>query len=333
MASIDARTVPPDKPLEEIHVDIEERVKAAIDRLTFQAARRAGQEAPARAPRAFRRILVAVDGSPESARAVAWAKEMARMDDAPVEVLTVVAPPYVYDQAAGGVGWWAPVADAYRREQREAEDAVAAAVRELREAGVAAEGRAVTGSPVREIVAVAEAIRADLVVVGSHGRGAVGRLLLGSVADGVKNHSRASVLVARTSPPPRRVLVAVDGSEPSKAAAVIAARLAARLRVHATVAYVLDTLVRGQEPRDRSVLEQTVKELGLLEEKGPVSYLLDVGEPAQRIVELARSRECDLVVMGSRGLSGLRSLVAGSVSNRVAHHAEASVLLLKEGAP
>lgn len=311
----------PDAPDAELH--------DAIDRLTFDAARRAGAAGLAYPPRQVRRIVTAFDGSEASKHALAWTRELAALFGAKVSLITVQVPPYVSD-AMGAPAWWPPIAEDYAHEQAESRAQLDQAFAALRAEGIDGEAVLMAGSPVQEIVRLCRDRQADLVVLGSHSRKAVGRLFLGSVADGVKNHVDASVLITRTPPPVHRILIATDGSSASKRAASWAALIASRWHARATILHVLETPARARTIPEKKVLRETVEELGLVAEGARFSYALDVGAPAEAIVQAALSRECGLVVMGSRGLGAFTSVVAGSVSNRVSHESPVSVLLVKE---
>lgn len=105
----------------------------------------------------------------------------------------------------------------------------------------------------------------------------------------------------------RRVVVGIDGSSPSLVALAAADELRARLGSTLLVVFATD----GASPRPEGMWTERVDSW-------------DAGHPAEALVE--RSREADLVVVGSRGLHGLRAI--GSVSERVAHHARCSVLVV-----
>ena len=61
----------------------------------------------------------------------------------------------------------------------------------------------------------------------------------------------------------------------------------------------------------------------------PVEAVVVEGDPAQKIVEVARSRQVDAIVMGSRGLGDLQGLLLGSVSHKVAHTAPSSCVIIR----
>ena len=98
--------------------------------------------------------------------------------------------------------------------EREARRLLESQVREIEAPCVSAEPRLLHGPPVEAILDLCEELEPGLVVLGSRGRGPVGRLLSGSVAEGVVHHARFPVLVARGGAwPPERVVVGDDGSE------------------------------------------------------------------------------------------------------------------------
>jgi nucleotide-binding universal stress UspA family protein len=133
--------------------------------------------------RAVRRILVPTDFSPGSDDALAHARELARGLGAEVLVLHVSA-------AMGSL----PGSALARRERRAAERRLDAAVAALRATGVRADRRVRGGMPAEQILRAAATGGADLIVMGTHGRRGVARLLLGSVAEEVASRARCPVL-------------------------------------------------------------------------------------------------------------------------------------------
>ena len=140
----------------------------------------------------MKRILIATDGSPSAQEAVAFGLELAADQDAVATFVFVV--PAVDVVPTGGFGLTASmphkVTDAdYEPLERAREQA--------EEAGVAAHARLLRGEAVDEIVAFADVIDADLIVVGSRGHGTLASTLLGSVSRGVLHEARRPVLVVR----------------------------------------------------------------------------------------------------------------------------------------
>ena len=141
----------------------------------------------------FHTIVVAVDLSPASADALDVAGDMARLNHARLHVIHVVADPFHSMYAIETSGLDLP--ELLRQWTLAAEQQLA----DLVERHPIAAGQLTTavlaGSPAQEIVRYADDQQADLIVVGSHGRAMVGRLLLGSVADRVLHHAGRPVLV------------------------------------------------------------------------------------------------------------------------------------------
>lgn len=158
-------------------------------------------------------------------------------------------------------------------------------------------------------------IGAGLVALGSHGRRRATEILVGGVAGELLHKAPCSVLIARPAPAdawPRAVVVGFDGSAHSVRALAVARRLAERdgLGVRIVTAH-----------RGKRVDLERVHRLA------PASREVDA-HPVAALVEGTSS--ADLIVVGSRGLHGVRAL--GSVSERVAHRAPCSVLVVREGA-
>jgi nucleotide-binding universal stress UspA family protein len=192
----------------------------------------------------------------------------------------------------------------------------------------------------------AEADQADLIVVGCHGKGAIERLLVGSISERVARHARRSVLVARRDKV-ERVIVAVDGSESSEHALDALARLPLPRETRVTVVYVAPwyegqkAISRRSYREDEILAEKADTEPGgaerivanaeqRLRAAGRAAEVcIRGGLPAEQLIAAARELGADLIVVGSANRTGLDRLFLGSVSTSVLHHAPCSVLIAR----
>jgi nucleotide-binding universal stress UspA family protein len=137
-------------------------------------------------------LMVATDFSPHGKAVLRVARRLGQALGARIRVVHVATPGGGRALHGGGApGGGAAVADDVREEARLVEEAAAA----LRESGLEATGLLVEGPPVRTLLEEAGRLEADMIVVGSHGYGAVARALLGSVSAGVVRHATCPVLV------------------------------------------------------------------------------------------------------------------------------------------
>jgi nucleotide-binding universal stress UspA family protein len=139
-------------------------------------------------------ILIAVDGSPSAREAVDFGLELAADQHATATFVYVVQAVDVLP--AGGFGITVSVPHEPTAKDTAALDA---AREQAEEAGVNVHTRLLRGDPADEIVAYADTIDADLIVVGSRGHGALASALLGSVSRGILREARRPVLVVRGS--------------------------------------------------------------------------------------------------------------------------------------
>jgi len=142
------------------------------------------------------RIVIAVDQSPHSERAVRFVSRMRWPAGSRVVVVSVIgsslSPP------TAGVDTGAPVMlEAMAEQSVETQTRLAQVEARLRAVGIATENRLSTGDPRDTLLRLIDDERVDLIVVGSHGRTGLAKLLLGSVSSHVVTHARCSVLVVK----------------------------------------------------------------------------------------------------------------------------------------
>jgi nucleotide-binding universal stress UspA family protein len=294
------------------------------------------------------RILLAVDGSEPAALAARLVSSIGWPPDSLVVALAVVQPPL--DPGLGMPGL--PLAGDALQEMAgavrdEAERVVTAAVEGLEADGRTVELRVVEGRPASVITETARSMAADLVVVGSHGYGRIASAVLGSVSSEVAEFAPCSVLVARTGSISRLVL-ADDGSESSEAARRLVASMPGFAGMPVTVVSVAETLPDWYAwlPPESGPAIVELADVGEAEERRLRRFVGDqvrtlneagltttgevrAGDPAGAIVAGAEETAADLIVMGSRGLTPLESVVLGSVSRKVLLRAHCSVLIAR----
>lgn len=175
-----------------------------------------------------------------------------------------------------------------------------------------ATGRVLHGDAVNLILEEIDRSKAGLVVIGTHGFSRALGIALRSVATHMLHEAPCSVLIAREPRDlerwPRKVVVGVDGSDAAAAAAIAARQLAVRFGAEVRI------VAAGADHVDLPAARRVASDLEVL--------------PGKAVDELAVLSEfADLVVVGSRGLKGVRAL--GSVSERVAHEARCPALVVR----
>jgi universal stress protein A len=145
-------------------------------------------------PTVFQRIVVATDFSDSSEAAWALAQRMGAALHSDVVLVHVFVPPLVYGEPAVALGG----ADVYESAERWVEETLSRWAGSARAQGVSVRTVVRTGTAHEEIVAVATEERADVIVMGTHGRAGLARVLIGSVAERVIRFAPCPVLTVRT---------------------------------------------------------------------------------------------------------------------------------------
>lgn len=283
----------------------------------------------------YERILVATDGSEHAGSAVLSALSLARRFDAELHGIYVLDVSEVPDA----------VIDDTRPLLSEHGKAALAGVREAgSEMGIEPETTTVEASgPIHEaIIETATDRNSDLIVLGSHGRSGLERVLLGSVAERTIRHAPTPVMTVkdRSLEGIDRLLVATDGSPGATAAADHAVELAASLDASLHVISVVDVTAFASEIGTPSVYEEfeqigqdAVDDVIDRAEAAGVSSIeaaVVSGRPSSAILDYADDREVDLAVLGTHGRSGLDRYLIGSVAERVVRFADIPVTTVNE---
>jgi len=205
------------------------------------------------------------------------------------------------------------------------------------------------GSPASELLAKSDQWDPDLIVVGSHGRSAIGRLFLGSISHKLVTESTCSVRVGRpldNSDPGVRVLIGVDGSNgAAEAARAVAGRkwpkgteirfVAVYDPVTPTMAgLVIPRVVHWVDEENRETIQLALKTVEFLERQFrsnnlSTSHLIVAGEPKRVLLDEADRWRADCIFVGARGLSRINRFLLGSVSAAVAARAHCSVEVIR----
>jgi nucleotide-binding universal stress UspA family protein len=286
----------------------------------------------------IRRILCPVDRSEPAAHALVVASALAERHGAALTVLEVVdvPAPLLAGPGADGPG----LAGAFIDEVRAGLEHL---VQPIRDRGIDAEARVVTGPVVREIQRVGDELPADLLVVGTHGRTGVERFLLGSVAERLIRHAHVPTL---TVPPGAsltrfaRVLCATDFSDPADRAFRQALRLlrpgeGELLLVH-VVEWPLGPVSDGDDAVSRlyhSIIGDARTKIDAMAAEATAAgvrceTVVETGRPKHVLVDLARDRIVDAIVLGVTGLNAAQSMLVGSTTGHVVRTAPCGVLVV-----
>lgn len=289
-------------------------------------------------------ILCAIDRSPSSLQAFAYALALARWQSARLNVLEVIeeALPPGITRAPKSDGVPPDTRTALERDLRQVLTA-------RRVADVKVDVSLRKGKVAQEIVAHAKTSRADLVVIGSHGRGGVQRLVLGSVAEKVLRLATCPVLTVRrgvrltrrSRSPFETILCPTDFSVAANKAVAYAKRLAeeaaAKLIVMTAVERPFGEVRSGavaelQKSIESNASDALTRLLPHPTSNGPrAQAIVAIGKASAAIVKVARARSIELIVMGVSGRGALDVALLGSTTHHVIREGAWPVLTVRTG--
>jgi nucleotide-binding universal stress UspA family protein len=216
----------------------------------------------------------------------------------------------------------------------------------------------VNGVPGQEILSVIRKKKIDMAVLGSRGLSRISGLLLGSVSEWVLNDAPCSVLIGRPTARKAKLssslnlVLATDGSRDAGKAVDALRSFEFPADTTVTLLHVLKKKIYetgqvvGSAGKTRTEFAKLTKDLcgdrgsaglrllkdtrdALSSTTLKIQERIALGHEAQEILKTARQQRADLVIVGSKGLTGLRRFLMGSVAHTVSHHAPCSVLVVR----
>ena len=299
----------------------------------------------------MKRILVPLDGSDFAEGALSTAVALAMRDGAKLQLLCVVPtePPFGFTDEAMQVGWVDEVKALQQDYMKQMAARVAARSEDLRVEASVSVGN--VGATIRE---VSDTLDADLVILTTHGRGAFGRVWLGSTADQLLRCLERPVLLLPPTPagekpfaedPVRQVLVPLDGSQAAEAALdALPLLLSASGDLKLTLASVVeDFSVPSGYPQHATatgLVEEERKRMTAylaavsqrVEHKGmgvPETHVLVADSAARGLLRFCRRTEVDAIALSTHGRGGVSRLLLGSVADKLIRGAGIPVLVVR----
>ncbi len=295
------------------------------------------------------RVVLAIDGSAGSSRAIELARGLRWPAGSELRVVSVVEPLDEVIAAAWGLPASAESAGYSEEDERKASSVVEAAAAGLAKAGIAVSQSVARGRPATKVLEVADDFGAELIIVGSRGHGMIASMVLGSVSSEIADHAHCPVLVARKAGMSRAIL-AVDGSSFARKAEDLVASWPIFEEVVLDVISVTEMspswaaglAFAAYAPSAEMIADaETAVAAEHLEICQSAAARLNAagrdatgrvlhGDAASVLLAAAESGQADLIVVGTHGRTGVTRAVFGSVSRNVMLHATCSVLVVRE---
>ena len=278
----------------------------------------------------YKKILVAFDGSKTSMHALRQALIFDPHEKKEIVVITV-NPPYIGDLELIGVSNIQDIIIGQGKKILSEAEEIA------KEEGVSIKTRLEEGEIFKRVLDTAEEEKSDLIIIGRRGITRLERALMGNVTAKVIGHSARNVLVV-----PRdsiikwdNIVITTDGSKYSEAAAQEALALA-KICGEQCALHALAVTRRSATEKRIQISKNALKEIQSNAEKENIKAdtLLVKGKPHESIhetiIEYAKEKNADIIVMGSRGRTGIQRLLVGSVVERVIGHTSCPVMVVKK---
>ena len=307
------------------------------------------------------KILVATDGSEDAANALDFTLRFPFPRDSSISVMTVASDIPMLPEELDAL-------DEAQREQldqanrtllADAEELVRQSIARLQADGWPGEALVRNGNTVDEILKTAKEKDADLIVLGSHGTGLARRFLLGSVSDRVLENANCSVMIVRQPPAdasaaaiesgsdaPLKIMLAYDHSDVSGEAIDLCAALPLESDSKIDVVNVMPLVTAYRQDirqhineiwqQKRHVMQRELeKSVAARQWATPnvKTHLREADDVSDEILDAAEQAGSDLIMFGCKDRGAIKNLLLGSISRRIARHANCTVWAVRKKPP
>ncbi len=291
------------------------------------------------------KLLVPVDFSDITNPVLRTVKNIAQKHEASVCILHVVSPvlyiPYPESLSVEVIDVQM-LKEIEETKKKEAEEKIKA-LKDFLE-GIEVKTRVEVGDPREVILEIEEKERPDLIVIGSHRKGLIERLLVGSTAEKIVKHSKHSVLIIKGKEPEfkKSAVIGYDFSKTAERMLEFAINFLKPFEVNIKLLHVdepidIPVIEKIGEKIYKKYREEKKKYLEKLKERlegegfKVETYFIEGKEASEGICDFIEENEdsIDLLIMGSKGLSGIKRLILGSTSTEVFRKVEVPILIYK----
>jgi nucleotide-binding universal stress UspA family protein len=284
--------------------------------------------------RLFRKILLAVDGSHSCFRASEITASFAREFGSEVTVVHVISYDFMHPEFKAHYQLSPVILHELDKTYQKAGSKIIRAAEEFfREENVEVNSELIRGEdPAEKILQMVKKSSCDLLTIGNNSEPRARRFSLGNIAEKISLYAKCPVLIAKRKTQIKKVLVAVDGSKKANKALEYAIQLCRHFKAKMTLLHVEEGELFRLEPKEtKRVGEQILAESAgkAKAENVACDVRLEFGNPARTILKVAKEEDYDLIVLGSRGVSGVKRFLLGSTSADVSMHAQRSVLIVR----
>lgn len=285
------------------------------------------------------KVLLTTDGSKAAEQTISWFAHLPIKHSSTYPAITVsnyhiygVTPAAIFDETV-------------RLECENASESFKRAATILKETAIESVHIARMGHAADEITQHAADMKADLIVVGAHGKSMVERLFLGSTSETVAQHAPCSVLIARPSATDSSrdsktlvVTIACDGSDSDalQAACVNALNVSKNAKIHLISVVEHPYMLDPEYEYGSQIMREAHHALDRMAETLAIStdniekHVVLKPQVADAIIDFVQTNSTDILVFGDKGRSGISRFLLGSVSRRLLRTAPCSTLIVKK---
>ena len=281
----------------------------------------------------FKNILVPIDGSTSCLRAIELAAIIAKRFNSKITVVHVVSHEFMHPELKANYQLPSLILNKLDEVYMKAGEKILRTAEEtFKEDDLQVEPILIRRAedPADSILNLSKQTPFDLIIMGNRAESQAERFALGSTSEKIAFYSKTPVLIVKKKTKLDKILVAMDGSKAANKALGYVYVIAKKFNSKVTLLHVAEAKLANLEPEAvRSISEKILWDAATEIEGIEIKKRLEFGSPAESVIKVAREENCDLIVLGSRGLSSVKKYLLGSVSEDVIWHARRSVLIVR----